>query len=196
MKKAKIAPKIAPKKRTRAQYKKQARRAAVKMSRAFQGFDNTKDIDLIVAKGKLFQDIVGFSNERVGSLFANSVMLLQQHRYDEAIKAAEFLIQLNPFVSDFWICLGMAEQANGASKRAREAFLMAQTIDPSRSEPYASAIDCCLDLNDPLQAEIIYNMGMKYAKKHSRHPESKLIMHELQMRYDVIKREVAHTPKK
>lgn len=189
MKKAKPVDKkgVLPRRR-----KSEKRRAALKLSRTFLGVDNTADIDVILEQGKLFQDVIGFSNERVGALFANAVSLLQQHRYDEAIKAAEFLTQLNPFVADFWICLGFGEQANGAYKRAREAFLMAQALDPSRSEPYAMAIDCSLDIQDPRQAETIYNLGMLYAKKHPRHPESKLIVHELSLRHDIIMRELKH----
>lgn len=162
-----------------------------KANRPFHGFDNTGEIDLIMLKGKLFQDVLGFTNERLTKLFANAVHLLQQHRYDDAIKACEVLTVTNPFVADFWLCLGMAEQANGATKRAREAFLMAQTLDPSRSEPYALAIDCCMDLDDPIQAQVIYNQAFKYAKKHWRVAESQLLLKELEMRHDAIEREVA-----
>ncbi|HXF29398.1 MAG TPA: hypothetical protein VN457_06065, partial [Chlamydiales bacterium] len=152
---------------------------------------NTKDIDLILSKKTQFQDIIGFTNERMGHLFESAVSLLQQHRYDEAVRAAEVLTQLNPYIADFWICLGMAEQANGASGRALQAYLTAETMDPSRAEPYVNAIDCCLDLNDPLQAEVIYKVALHYAKKHPHQPDSKVIVKELSYREDLIQYEKA-----
>ena len=166
-----------------------AKGKSVRRMAGFKGFDNTADIDLILSKKVQFQDLLGFTNERMSHLFESAVSLLQQRRYDEAIKAAEMLTQLNPYVSDFWICLGMAEQANGASQRALQAYRTAETMDPSRAEPYVNAIDCCLELNDPLQAEVIYNEALHYAKKHPHQSDSQMIMRELSYREDLIQYE-------
>lgn len=175
----------------KAVHKRAVHKKHASKKRPFKGFDNTQDIDLIILKKGLYQDLVGFSNERMSHLFENAVALLQQHRYDEACRAAEILTRLNPYVSDFWICLGMAEQANGASQRALQAYLMAETMDPSRAEPYINAIDCCLDLNDPMQAESIYKEALRYARRHPQQPDSQLIERELSYREDLIQYEKA-----
>src|SRR5207249_2240917 len=80
--------------------------------RPWHGFDNTRDIDYILATTKLSQDVLGISGDRLSKLFQSAISLLHEHRYDEAIKAFELLSRLNPFVADFWIGLGVAHQSN------------------------------------------------------------------------------------
>lgn len=145
----------------------------------FKGLDNTKDIDLILSKGKLFHDLLGFSGEHLGRLFENAVDLLHQHRFDEAILAFDLLTQLNPYVCDFWIGLGIAHQAHEEYFSALSAFLVAQTMDPSRLDSYTYAITCCLEMKNFPQAEAIIQEAFAYAKKHPREEESTAILKEV-----------------
>jgi len=156
--------------------------------RAYAGFDNTKDIDLILSKGKLPQDLLGFSAERLGTLFETAVGLLQQHRYDEAVQGFDFLTRVNPYVADFWIGLGLAHLAREAYKPALGSFMAAQTMDPSREEPYTYAVDCCLEMKDFDQAQAILNQGLRYAKRHPLSDDSKSLLRELKTRQEEIER--------
>lgn len=152
----------------------------------FKEFDNTKDIDRILLKRKLFYDFLGFSGERLAKLFETAIMLLQQNRFDEAVKGFEFLTHLNPYVSDFWLGLGIAKHALEEYKEALSFLFVAQTMDPARSEPYLYAIDCCLDMNNLLQADKILHQGLRYAKRHPSREDSKILLQELPLKAEEI----------
>lgn len=147
--------------------------------RLFKGVDNTKDIDLILSRGKLFHDLLGFSGEHLGRLFENAIDLLRQHRFDEAVLAFDLLTQLNPYVSDFWLGLGIAHQAHEDYYLALSAFIVAQTMDPSRLDSYTYAISCCLEMKNYPQAEAIIQEAFAYAKKHPRDEATSLILKEM-----------------
>lgn len=150
-----------------------------KRQKHFKGVDNTKDIDLILSKGKLFQDLLGFSGEHLGRLFENAIEMLRQHRFDEAVLAFDLLTQLNPYISDFWLGLGLAHQAHEDYLHALSAFLVAQTMDPSRVDSYTYAITCCLEMKNYPQAEAIIQEAFTYAKKHPRNENSASMLKEM-----------------
>lgn len=183
------------KKAHKVRHPKEHSRAQAK-PKTWRGFDNTRDIDLILAKRKLFQDVLGMSGERLGRLFETSVELLHQHRYDEAVKAFELLTQINPFVADFWIGLGVAHQAHETLKPALSCFLMAQTMDPARADPYHYAVECCLEMKNLPQAEAVLHQAITYVKKHSRKEELKGLAREIQAIQEKIEweKEKTHAP--
>ncbi len=134
----------------------------------WKGFDNTGDIDIILEKRNLFQDILGISSDSMGKMFSQAVGFLNQHRYDEAARAFELLHSLNPFIPDFWIGAGLAHQAHGVNDVALSDFMMAMTIDPKSPDPYRFAVECCLDMQDLPQAIAFVTQAIAYAKKHAR----------------------------
>lgn len=154
-------------------------RKSPKQRGLLRGVDNSKDIDLILSKYKLNQDLLGFTSDYLSQLFEQAVGLLQQHRFDEAVKAFELLTQLNPYVPDFWIGIGLAHQACESYRPALSAFLVAETMDPSRIDPYSYAVDCCLEMKDMAQAEAIVEQALRWAKKHSHRTSTKDFLHEL-----------------
>ncbi len=156
--------------------------------------DNTKDIDLILAKGKLVQDLLGFSNEHLGRLFENAINLLAQHRFDEAILAFDLLTQFNPYISDFWVGFGLAHQANQNFLQALSAYLVAQTMDPSRLDAYSYAIECCFEMKNFDQAEAIIQEAFAYAKKHPRDDDSTKILKEMHLFQKRLISEKNHKP--
>ena len=145
----------------------------------FRGVDNTKDIDMILASEKLMQDVLGFSGDKLGNLFETAVSYLRQHRYEEAVQGFQLLTQLNPYIADFWLGLGLAEQAQGALPKALSNFLVAETMDPLRIDPYSYAIDICLEMNNIPQAEAIIDQGTRYAKKYGKQEEGRILMNAL-----------------
>jgi tetratricopeptide (TPR) repeat protein len=162
---------------------------AVHTKRHWKGVDNTKDIDIILAKSKLNQDLLGFTGDYLSKLFEQAVMLLQQHRFDEAVQGFEFLTKLNPYVPDFWIGLGLAHSATEAFGTALSAFLTAQTMDPSRIDAYSYAIDCSIEMKDLQQAEAILLQALDFAKKHPHLEDVQGFIKELQLLQDRIEGE-------
>lgn len=155
----------------------------------WKGLDNTKEIDLILSRTKLNQDLLGFSGDYLSKLFEQAVGLLQAHRFEEAVQGFEFLTKLNSYVPDFWIGLGLAHSSNEAYKPALLSFLTAQTMDPSRIDAYSYAIDCCIEMKDIAQAEAILLQALQYAKKHHRAGDIKEFVHGLQELQDRIEDE-------
>lgn len=132
--------------------------------RPFYGYDNSSDITHILNHNKLFQELLGITQEKLGMLFEEAVHLLQQGRFDEAKKGLEVLVKMNPYVPDFWIALGMCDQKFGKFEEALQSFLVAQTLDVERTETYLEAIDCCVELNRKTMAVKILNDAKKMMK--------------------------------
>lgn len=152
--------------------------------------DNSKDIDTILSKNKIVQDLLGFSGDSLGKLFETAIAFLRQHRFDEAVQGFQLLSRVNPFVSDFWLGLGLAHQGQGSFEQALSAYLVAETMDPMRPDLYAYAIDCCLEMRNIPQAQAIVNLGTFYANKQKRNEEGKILLttiKELQARINAEK---------
>ncbi len=157
--------------------KRRARRSHLTISRKkkkarqgdlFSKIDNSGDIDTVLAKQKVFQDVLGFSADDVSKLFQQAIAFLHQHRFDEAIIAFRFLIRINPYICDFWIGLGAALQSQGAYAEALANYLVAETMDPVRIDTYGYAVDVCLEMHDITQAKTVLKSGYTYIKNHSK----------------------------
>jgi tetratricopeptide (TPR) repeat protein len=165
------------------------RALSVSNRRRVKKVDNTRDIDIILSEEKLIQELLGVSNEKLNQLFEGAVQLLHQHRYDEAGQAFKFLIQVNPFVPDFWIGQGLIHQVSEDYRAAISDYLVAQTMDPSRAESYVHAIECCLEMRDIKQAEAILRQGLSYAKRYPSREESRVIFSQLKLFQNLIEDE-------
>lgn len=142
----------------------------------FQGLDNTSEVDIVLQKTKLMQDVFGLTTEDISKMFDVAISFMQQHRFDEAIHAFTFLTKVNPYISDFWMGLGAAYQSQGSFKEALSAFIAAETMDPIRIEPYGFAVEVCLEMGDVAQALTILKQGYMYFKKHSKETEAKHLL--------------------
>lgn len=132
------------------------------------------------------QDVFGLTTEDISKMFDIAISFMHQHRFDEAIQAFTFLTKVNPYISDFWMGLGAAHQSQGSFKEALSAFLAAQTMDPIRIDPYAFAIEVCLEMGDLAQAYSLLEQGRMYVKKHSREAEAKHLLEALRSLRDRI----------
>lgn len=138
--------------------------------------DNTKDIDDILAKGKIVQDLLGFSREKITHLFERAIVYLQVGHFDEAVSSFSLLTRLNPYIADFWLGLAIAQMRQGEHTRAFEAFGMAIAMDPSRFDIYSYAIECCLEMQNPNQADALLNDAVTYAKRHKSSEDADIIL--------------------
>jgi len=153
-------------------------KARKKRKTDFAKIDNTKDIDLILEKNKIVQDLLGISRQKIAALFGQAVALMDDARFDEAISAFSLLTRINPYVADFWLGLGIAHFNSEDYERALEAMNMAQALDPHRVDIYVYAIDSCLQMHKTKQAEAILRQAVRYAKKQPHDDDAKLILEE------------------
>jgi len=170
-----------------------AKEAIERSKKPFRGLDNTRDLDLILGRTKLFQDVLGVSPEELSHLFEQAMGFLQTNRIEEAILAFSFLTKMNSYATDFWIGLGAAQLINQEYAKAFDAFLMAITMDPSRYDCYAYAIECCIEMNNFAQAEALLKQAVTYAKRHHSRPDSALILEESSRLQDEINTKKAHS---
>jgi type III secretion system low calcium response chaperone LcrH/SycD len=98
-----------------------------------EAIERLKDPEVIktyIAEGKTFQEIIGYSEETMEKFYQGACKLFENHRYDDASDAFVFLTTLNPYVHNFWLALGMAEQAREEYSAALVAYGMAGVNEP------------------------------------------------------------------
>lgn len=132
------------------------------------GMDNTRDVDFILERFKIPQDILGLSNANLTDFYEEAVGFLWSHQLEEAREAFALLTKINPYVADFWVGLGLSYQKNEALRPALQQFLVALTMDPSRSDIYGYAIECCLQMQDFSQARAILDEAKICLRQHPR----------------------------
>lgn len=147
-------------------------------TQGFRGIDNTRELDAILRRTKIFQDVLGISREGLSNLYEEALGFLDSGRLEEAQASFLFLTKINPFASDFWIGLGICHLHQEEFTPAFNAFIMALTMEPDRYECYAYAIDCCVQMKNYLQAEALLKQAVTYAKRHPSHEESSIILEE------------------
>lgn len=146
--------------------------------RPFKGLDNTRDLDAILRRTKIFQDVLGISREGLSRLYEEALGFLESNRVEEAQASFLLLTKINPFASDFWIGLGVCYLQQEEYTQAFNAFIMALTMEPDRYECYAYAIECCVQMKNYAQAEALLKQAVTYAKRHPSHQESSIILEE------------------
>lgn len=146
--------------------------------RPFTGLDNTRDLDAILRKTKIYQDVLGISREGLSSLYENAFSFLESNRLEEAQASFLLLTKINPFASDFWIGLGVCYLQQEEYTQAFNAFIMALTMEPDRYDCYAYAIECCMQMKNYAQARALLRQAVTYAKRHPSHQESSIILDE------------------
>ncbi len=145
---------------------------------SFKGLDNTRDLDAILGRTKIYQDVLGITSEELSTLYEQASEFLRSNRVEEAKSAFLFLTKINPFAADFWIGLGVCHLQNEEFNDAFNAFIMALTMEPGRYECFAYAIECCMQMKNPVQAEALLKQAVSYAKRHPAQEESRKILEE------------------
>ena len=146
--------------------------------RPFRGMDNTRDLDAILGRTKIYQDVLGITREELSSLYEEAHGYLEANRIEEAQKAFGFLTKINPFACDFWLGLGACYLLQEEYPQAFDAFIMALTMEPGRYDCYAYAIECCMQMKNYVQAEALLKQAVVYAKRHPAQEESAVILEE------------------
>ena len=134
--------------------------------KSIQEVDNVSDLDVILEKEKIFQDLLGFSRENIPQMYEQCILFLQTNRLEEAIAGFSLLTKINPYIADFWLGLGLCYKAREEFPKAMEAFIMAIALDPYRSEMYEFAVECSLDAKNIKQAKLFVDLALQYGKRH------------------------------
>lgn len=115
-------------------------------------------------EGKSFQEILEFSDEQMEVFYNQASNLYQHHHFQEAIQAFTFLTTLNPFVVNFWIGLGMAEQRIEEYGNALLAYAMAMMVDSKNPLPHYQTALCYRALMQPEDALGYLELALLHCK--------------------------------
>lgn len=114
-------------------------------------------------QGKLFQDIIEFSDETMLSLCQSAYKLFENKRYIDAADAFLFLVTLNPYHHDYWIGLGMSAQMCHEFDAAIDAYEMAAICEIENPFPYFYLAKCLFAIHDRESTLQALNLAIEYA---------------------------------
>ena len=101
-----------------------------------------------LAEGKTFQEIFNYSDDVMGVFYKAAYQLFQRQQYAEAADAFFFLTNLSPYVSTYWLGLGMSEQLSENPSSALIAYSMATVTDPQNPLPHYHSAACYKELHE------------------------------------------------
>lgn len=80
--------------------------------------------------------------DQLQSWYEVGLDLFAAKKYEEAADSFFFLAMLNPYVSTFWVALGMVEQSRKRFDEAIEAYMMAGVTNPGDPLPFYYLAKC------------------------------------------------------
>ena len=95
--------------------------------------------------------------------------LFHQQEYRKAADAFVFLTTLNPYVHNYWLGLGMAEQLEGGYQEALLAYAMAILSDGSNPVTHYHSATCYRALNDKQSALQSLEMAIRCSGDKAEH---------------------------
>ena len=132
-----------------------------------EAIEQLKDPDVLhqqVTEGKTFQEILGYSYATMEKFYHIAYQLFQCQEYRRSADAFIFLTTLNPYVFNYWLGLGMAEQLDGQSDEALMAYGMATLTNPEHPVPHYHSGRCYLDLGNELEALTSLDLAIDYSE--------------------------------
>lgn len=144
---------------------------------------NGEFLQAAIDKGQgQMQALLDISDEVLERYYSVASNLIERQDWVKAIDAFLFLTFLNPYVHNFWICLGMAFQSTSEHDRAIMAYAMGEVTDPSDPVSYANAYQCHLALRDTISAEKCYEKAIELCQD-SKWAELNKKLHQLHEQY-------------
>lgn len=126
-----------------------------------------------VEEGKTFQELLGIEEESMDSFYQKARSLLEAGRHRDAGDVFIFLTTLNPFVSAYWLGLGMCEQFEEEYKQALIAYSMASIGDRTNPTPLYYAAACHHACGDISRALTSLESAIEVADDHENYAEIK-----------------------
>lgn len=128
-----------------------------------------------------YQERLNISDEVLADYYRVAAQLLEEKNWKDASDAFLFLIFLNPFFYEFWLGIGIAQQAQHLYDKALIAYIMAESIEPQNPIPQANRFQCHFALGEYEQAERSWHKAME----NCRHDE---------ISFSMLKHDLRHHP--
>lgn len=94
------------------------------------------------------QELLEVSDETINLYYKAALQLLEEKRWEDAADAFLFLILLSPWVHNYWIGAGIADQSQGKFNDAIHYYTMAELTDPKDPILHANSFQCHVALKE------------------------------------------------
>lgn len=134
--------------------------------------DKIKNRNLLqkeIAEGASLQEIFNFSDEAMDSFYKAARHLFEKQNYKEAADAFFFLTHLNPYVSTYWLGLGMSEHLGEDYHAALMAYSMTALLDTEDPLPHYHLGNCYKSIGDLENAAISYSRVLHLCSDSPQH---------------------------
>jgi type III secretion system low calcium response chaperone LcrH/SycD len=108
--------------------------------------------------GVLFQQAFGFTEEQMENFYQFARRLCEHERFKDASDVFLVLTALNPYVSHFWLGLGLCDKIERDYKGALFDYSMAMAVDKENAFVYYNIADCYYRLGEGNSAEEFIEM--------------------------------------
>lgn len=107
------------------------------------------------------QQLFGVTQPMLDRYYRSALKCLEQKNWENARDAFMFLTFLNPYVHDFWVGLGIAEQSQSHFDKAIQAYTLAEATDPEDPIPIANSFQCVLALGEKEYAQFMLDKALQ-----------------------------------
>lgn len=107
------------------------------------------------------QELFGVSQPVLEKYYKSALTFLSNKKWDSARDAFMFLTFLNPYVHEFWVGLGIAEQSQSHFDKAIQAYTLAEATDPEDPIPIANSFQCILAMGEKEFAQYTLDKAVK-----------------------------------
>lgn len=114
---------------------------------------------------KPLQTQIGLSPKTYELFYAAGRDLYDYNAFEKAADIFFLLTTLNPYYSNVWLSLGLAEQKCGRFETALKAYAMGAITNLSSPESFLYAADCCIAMNNLSEAKVYLEEGMERINK-------------------------------
>lgn len=123
--------------------------------------------------GGTLKELAGFSEESMQRLYRGAHSIFHQERFADAADAFVFLVTLDPYRHNYWLGLGMSEQALGHFDEALAAYSMAVLTDFKVPTAHFYAGKCYYALNEIPRAGACFDLAIAFSLENPKYDKVK-----------------------
>lgn len=135
--------------------------------------DQNNFLNRLLEENVEMQQYLNISDEVLAKYYVMAAEILQEHNFENSRDAFLFLTFLNPNYANFWIGLGMSEQALGCFDEAISAYRLAEVLDPQNPTIHINAFKCHKALDNQQLADESYEKCTQACSDQSKHAQIK-----------------------
>lgn len=129
---------------------------------------NPEKFNQFIEEGGAIYEVLGFSNEALAGFYKAACLLIEKKQYAEARDSFYFLVTIAPEFGQAWLGLGYCYAECRQLEQAKDACYKAIDLLSNVPDAYLTLIRVFLDLHDKDQAFKVCEIGIAYAKEHSK----------------------------